>query len=343
MPFFFCGPSPRIRAGAERALRLESALRRRGLRPAKQKGHIPLTGMLLAALCWLPCGAGGAVGAALWGAAVEVAFGISPGNEVERLMRYSNEIYLTCAQIYVDLSKRERSQTEEKRARIMALIRGAYGGGTIKGSVSGNTYQGGAYGTVIRNRTKPVNPNTAGQASIRLAMREASFAWGGALDAGQRSAWAAYAAGTPLPDKFGTSQVTSGRQMFMRTNVIRLAAGLAFISDAPPTPGIAAPNPPTLVLDASTGINLTALAITLAVGDAYQISLSIPLNDTINYFKGPFITGATLVSTDTLPVLLKAAGPGLAVGQRYFCRYRYFQADGKCSNRVYLNLGEVSA
>src|SRR3989304_3510336 len=105
----------------------------------------------------------------------------------------------------------------------MALIRGAFGGGQIKGSIAGVTFQQGPYGTVIRNRTVPVNPNSTFQVLIRSAFDNISTRWVTFLTNSQRDAWNAYAAQTPLPDRFGTPVATRGRQMYIRSNVARWA------------------------------------------------------------------------------------------------------------------------
>jgi len=59
----------------------------------------------------------------------------------------------------------------------MAIVRGAFGGGQIKGSIAGNTFQQSPYGTVIRNRTVPVNPNTTFQVQVRTGFNSMSDYW----------------------------------------------------------------------------------------------------------------------------------------------------------------------
>jgi hypothetical protein len=221
----------------------------------------------------------------------------------------------------------------------MAIIRGAYGGGQIKGSISGSTYQGSPYGTVIRNRTVPVNPNTPGQVAVRDSLATASYLWTNTLTPEQRQAWLEYAAATPIPDKFGTSQVTGARQMFMRQAVVKLTAGVGVVSDAPTTPGIAANVVPVIAASEADGITLEDLQIAgvtyaLQTGEAFQISLSVPLHESNNFYKGPFVTGLVVLPADTLPVTLKDVGASLVQGQRYFARFRFFDAAGKTSNKA---------
>lgn len=215
----------------------------------------------------------------------------------------------------------------------MAIIRGAYGGGQIKGSISGTTYQQSPFGTVARNRTVPVNPNSTKQVNIRGSMSGMSFIWTDLLTAAQRAAWEAYAAGTPIPDRFGTTIIVKGRQMFMRTNLIRYYVTGSADVDAPTTPGVA-PNPIlTLTADTTDGLVITANPGATAVGDVCNIGLSIPVNQSRNFYKAPFTFVAGLISTTTFPYeVLPAAA--VEIGQRYFLSSRLVQATNKVSSQV---------
>lgn len=225
----------------------------------------------------------------------------------------------------------------------MALIRGAFMGGQIKGSVSGSTFQQGKYGQVIRNRTVPVNPNSTGQASVREAMSLASSAWGQILTAEERAAWDDYAAKTTLPNKFGDNIHVSGRNMFIRSAVPAVLAGVAIQTVSPATPDIALNKLITVTMSEADGIELTGVSPTMTTGQLVQLSLSVPLNPTNNYYKGPFKTGLYIDDSTTFPVMLKAPGSNLVEGQRYFIRHRTSDANGKVSNFKITNLGEVAA
>lgn len=212
----------------------------------------------------------------------------------------------------------------------MAIVRGAFGGGQIKGSIAGNTFQQSPYGTVIRNRTVPVNPNTTFQVQVRTGFNSMSDYWQNTLTTPQRIAWNDYAAETPLPDAFGTPVATKGRQMFMRSNVARSYYGLPIIDDAPTTPGVG-PNPLlTLAMEAGPSAELSDVGLTLATGDLVLIRLGLAVNVTKNYYKAPFRARAAVGSTTTLPLTILLSNPTV-VGQRYFWASRFFGADGKVS------------
>lgn len=223
------------------------------------------------------------------------------------------------------------------------LLRGGFNGGTAKGRLGNSVYQANPYGQLVRNGPSPVNPNSPGQVMVRYGMSLCSQLWSQTLTPEERQGWADYAAATPLPDKFGTSQIVSGRNMFIRSGILALLGGTNVRATAPTTPGIGTQVGLTFVLDASSGLSLTSIDPPLEPDQYVQISLSVPLGPANNFFKGPFRTGVVISDADVLPIILKPVGSGLAVGQRYFSRQRTYDPNGKVSNYLIRNLGEVVA
>ena len=117
----------------------------------------------------------------------------------------------------------------------MALVK--YGGGIIQmsGSIAGNTFARNRYGNYCRARTKPVNPNTTGQQSIRNTMSALVEAWNETLSDAQRIGWRLYADSVAMANKLGETINLSGFNHYVRSNSIRLFAGPATRIDAPPT------------------------------------------------------------------------------------------------------------
>lgn len=72
------------------------------------------------------------------------------------------------------------------------------------------------YGPYFRNRTIPVNPNTADQQTYRNVLKTASQAWR-ALTEAQRSAWEAAASILPRIDTLGRTYYMTGHQFFVST------------------------------------------------------------------------------------------------------------------------------
>lgn len=216
----------------------------------------------------------------------------------------------------------------------MALIQGAYGGGTIIGKSGGVVFQRNPYGNVMREKTLPVNPSSARQVGIRSALSQLAASWK-ALTPEERDAWNWYASQTPIVTKKGLSQLVTGRAMYIRANVISLNANQSEIVEAPTTPGLLQTIEPVFNIAVATGLVVASEPEPTPpfTGDTLcQVQLSPPLDPSRNYFKGPFIeTYYFNPTTATFPLTLQALG-GFAVGQRRVIRYRFVDQLGKVSS-----------
>ena len=73
------------------------------------------------------------------------------------------------------------------------------------------------YGTYWRNRTKPVNPNSATQALVRQIMGAGVLYWAQTLTTLQRSQWENWAATTPWTNRAGEAVHLTGQSAFIRS------------------------------------------------------------------------------------------------------------------------------
>lgn len=215
----------------------------------------------------------------------------------------------------------------------MASIRGPYGGAEVRGSIANVTFSRNGSGAYIRNRSVPVNPKTPEQELVRVALSGSSNDWNVTLTAAERTAWDAYAAATPLPNRFGDPVATSGRQMYLRQAVARIAFGLTALAAAPVTPGVAPA--PDYTLDGSTtnGVRVLLNSPTLTTGDLGVFRVGVAVNPARNFYAAPYTFAAAYLTSTTPPLSLIAAA-SVAVGQRYFVEGRIFLADGKVSSVV---------
>lgn len=129
----------------------------------------------------------------------------------------------------------------------MKIIPGAIVG-KISGSLGGMTAAHGRGGYYLRNRVKPVNPNTPRQQNVRSALGALVQGWSSLLTPAQRAGWIAYADATPRTDRLGESLILTGMQAYVACNTPRLqvtASGLAAtlprIDDAPTVPTLGEP------------------------------------------------------------------------------------------------------
>ena len=204
----------------------------------------------------------------------------------------------------------------------MALIKPILG--ELKGSIGGNTFQGSRYGQVVRQRVVPVDPATPRQAALRQHLAQANVDWK-ALVAGIRSGWETYAANTPWTNRFGDEVFLTGRLQFIRSAVFNLAAGEPTPTFAPEIPGLPANPNFTLLCDTVNGLRISNFLIAPGTDDLLGVYAAGPFAQTVNFFKGPFIT-SRFVSTDATDPLELIDNDDVVTGQKYFVGVRYRQA-----------------
>lgn len=217
----------------------------------------------------------------------------------------------------------------------MALIKPIHG--EMKGSIGGNTYQGNPYGQIVRQRVKPVDPNTTIQNEFRQNFNNASSVWKG-LTAAEKSAWATYADTAPRLNKFGDTIFLAARAMFMSITSFQQAVGVAVVPTAPTVPGNAI-NDPTLSFFASTAIGLRIDAPTVVPTSpaASLIRATVLPGSERVFYKGPYNYRSSLLSTSTLPqVVIPAAA--LNVGDTIYIVTRSIDEDGRISPNLYLQI-----
>ncbi len=205
----------------------------------------------------------------------------------------------------------------------------------VSGSQGGSTYSKNRYGYYVRNKTKPVNPNTPAQSSIRSKFAQLMSSWG-LLTTAQREAWSNYALNTPIIDKLGKGIILPGQQMYVGNNVLRLQAGLSIVSDGPVTFGL-----PELTLPVATITAGDPMSIAITntdswageVGGALLVFASRPKAPTVNFFKGPWLYAGKIAGAATPPVSPQtvAAPFAYSADQQIFLRYVAVTADGRVS------------
>ena len=218
------------------------------------------------------------------------------------------------------------------------LIRSGMGmqlSGSVGGVVASHN-KGGAY---LRNRSVPVNPNSAAQQSVRSAFATASLQWS-TLTVSQRAAWEAYAALTPVVNRLGDTITLSGFNWCVAVNSFRIRAGTGQQVAAPLTPGLADLGTGNVTsLSVANGITLASSAASIDGG--YIVSLSPPLSPGVTFYDGPFSaylvgqdfdgdTGANPVNVTPLRY-----GPLLATQRRAFRLAAFSDTEGKpTSSRI---------
>jgi len=221
----------------------------------------------------------------------------------------------------------------------MALIK--LGGGVIdiRGSMAGNTFSRNRFGAYVRARTKPVNPNTSRQQAVRNRMQALTTAWNQSLSDAQRTAWAQYAAAIPWLNALGEEQYLTGFNMFVRSNAAILQAGLTQVNAGPTTLSLPETDPTFAVVGdtAADEVDITfdnTMDWANEDGGAMIISVGQPVNQTRNFFAGPYRYAGVIEGDSVTPPTTGASisSPfSLDADNRIFVRARIVRADGRLS------------
>lgn len=217
--------------------------------------------------------------------------------------------------------------------------------GPASGSLAGSTFSRNRGGQYVRTRATPINPNTPRQLAVRFGFNAVIQRWVNVLSQQQRNGWKDYAREVQLPDAFGDPRNPGGLGMYVRGNVPRLQAGLA-VQDDPPgifdlgifsAFSIAGSTPPNQIdvefEDTDPWVSEDGAALLIFVSERQ--------NQTINFYKGPFVFAAAVLGdsaapptspqTITVPVVLVA-------GLKHFVRARVSYADGRLTTDTIVQL-----
>jgi len=223
----------------------------------------------------------------------------------------------------------------------MALIK--FGGGIVQmaGSIAGNTFARNRYGNYVRARTKPTNPNTDRQTSIRSAMADITTRWAQTLTSAQRTAWNLYGSNVVMQNRLGESMNLSGFNHYIRSNVVRKAFGLALVDAGPTTFELPAQDS-TLAITASEATQdiSTAYDDTMdwaaETGSFMVLFAGQPQTAQRNFFAGPWRSFAIVSGVDAAP----PAGPSVAASpyaiaetQHIWVYARILRLDGRMSEK----------
>lgn len=197
------------------------------------------------------------------------------------------------------------------------------------------------FGPYFRNRTLPVNPNSATQQIRRNVLKLASQAWRTLTDA-QRSAWNEAAALIPLVDSLGRTYYQTGHEYFVSTcQAIRLydAAG-AF--PTLPTSIVTPIDPASITPASSAGANTMTVAFTvtpLAALTKLIVEVTPMLSPGVNFVRRSllqivFTGAAATVSPANIFAAYTAVFGSLVAGKKVMIRIYAVTSTGGRSGKI---------
>jgi hypothetical protein len=218
----------------------------------------------------------------------------------------------------------------------MALVK--FGGGItgMSGSIAGSTFARNRFGNYIRPRTKPVNPKSTTQHTIRGCMAYLADLWHSTLVAGERTAWSTYAAAVTVKNRLGETVYLTGFNMFIRSNSVRKYVGLNVVAAGPTTLSLPETDPTFIITASAASQKITVgydknLPWSQEVGGRMHVFQGQPQLATRNYFNGPWKIAGNLPDHDDGSVELNAPYT-LVAGQKIWCYARIDRIDGRLSN-----------
>lgn len=198
-----------------------------------------------------------------------------------------------------------------------------------RGSVAGTVFSRNRFGSYMKQRVTPTFPGTDRQNAATALMANVVDTWVTDLTVAQREAWNLAASLFTVPNRLGDAVTLTGLQWYGRCNILLALSTQALVTAPPPKPIMPAP---TLTLAHTAGVGIEATAIGVwdtAETDRVLANWSAALQQTINYFKGPWIAtwGQNAALYDVLPALMTPVGM-LVASTRLFYRFRSVKADG---------------
>ncbi len=221
-------------------------------------------------------------------------------------------------------------------------------GAADSGKVGGVVYSHNRYGAYTRTRVNPTNPATSRQTTIRTAFGNASKAWRSTLTAVQRTAWTAYANGTPIINRIGQSILLAGNAMYTACVSLRVQLGLATVTAAPVDVGNATlTSPGTVTLSAGGSITISGLTAAdqwQAAGGGVGVFLGRKVSVATVFYDGPFqlagkLTGGTVALTGGTITGIT----GLTAGEYRSVRFAGSDSQGRLTGVITLAPAVVGA
>ena len=157
--------------------------------------------------------------------------------------------------------------------KMCALVK--FGGGVseMRGKEAGIIYSRNAYGSYVKQKVSPVNPQTSKQLGQRTLMGNLAQTWA-ALSAGEKASWTNLGEQVTRVNRFGDTTYYTGFGIYMKLNRNIVLAGGTALDEAPTVPEIPVQTITALAADvSSTEINLT-MGVTTYAGFVAQVYMT---------------------------------------------------------------------
>ena len=181
-----------------------------------------------------------------------------------------------------------------------------FGVANMSGSIGGVTSARNKNGMYLRNRSVPINPQTASQLGVRAVLTQLAQQWA-TLTAAQRTAWDTAVGSFATSNSFGTSHPLSGIALFVKCNSNILHAGGSVILVPP-----AAATESAITALSLTSVHAGATTVTytptpVPANTAYQVRMTSNVSAGITFVKNHYRTIAYLAPAAASPYVATTA------------------------------------
>jgi len=218
-----------------------------------------------------------------------------------------------------------------------------------RGSQGGTTASRNRFGQYLRQRSKPVNPNSSRQVAVRGQFQSLANRWVSTLTQAQRDAWDQYGENVTWQNALGLAIKLTGYNHYQRSNVAILQAGGSVVDDGPTLYNLPEADPTfnATISEATQEISVTfddSLEWANEDGGYMLISMSQPKSGSRKYIGGPYRVAGSIAGNSSSPPTSPqtiAVPFAVAEGQNVEVLARIIRADGRVSTpfRVVVAVG----
>lgn len=207
------------------------------------------------------------------------------------------------------------------------------------GSYGGVTASHNRYGQYFRQRSTPVNPDSARQQTVRSIFAAVAVLWSSTLTQAQRDAWNLYGNTVDMINRVGDTIHLSGFNHYIRSNSLRLRM-LEPRVDAGPTTLTLPATDPQIAATVSEAAQTISVVFDdtmdwCGTDDAFMsIQMSSPKGSGVTFIDGPLRIASYLEGDTAVPITspqVIAVPFGVAEDQVGLIQARISLADGRLS------------
>ncbi len=208
------------------------------------------------------------------------------------------------------------------------------GKGPIHGKRKGSLFSFSRFGSVARAGTIPERNPTNRREARKSALVIASSRWAVDLTPTEITGWNDLATATTFVNALGENYSPSGRNLFIRTNSLRLFYGLSLNFSAPGS-AVSPFFEKEFYFDPETSRIAVSASSEIPSDTRCYFDFSVPLRRTVNFHQTPFVSNQSVLGAASAQGVTLANAGSFRSGDRVSIRSRDMGSDGALSAPEY--------